>query len=122
MTLLERSLAPISLWAEANPLEMTFDQFADEIVRVIANADRADFAHGPYVYSISVIERGEGGSPADPSAVYHYELYGKDKDADAIRSAIAPLAKVGAKLDVSVRQSSAHAADHKVVHITDHRR
>jgi hypothetical protein len=119
MTLLERSLAPISLWAEANPLEMTFDQFADEIVRVIANADRADFAHGPYVYSISVIERGQGGSPADPSAVYHYELYGKD--ADAVRAAIAPLAKVGAKLDVSVRQSSAHAAEHKVVHITVHR-
>ena len=92
MTLLERRVSTTAgLMSDAERLDLTAEAFAEEVIRLISNADRADFARGPYVYSVTVLTRGEGGTSADPSAVYHDRLHGRDSR--EVREALAPLAK-----------------------------
>src|SRR5437868_10029697 len=86
------------LLSNERDLDMTPVELCEAIVDFLGQSP--DFEHGPFIYSIGVMERASNGQPSDPNYLYHRELYTATEPERT--EMIQTLAKVGAVLDVSM--------------------
>lgn len=113
MSVVDRPLELHKLASDAAELTLTADELCDEVVQFVEHVNRADFAMGPYIYSLCLMRRGQGAHPSEPTDVYHDQLYAVSR-AD-LPSLLAPIARESALIDVSLRRSAKHNAEHKLV-------
>jgi hypothetical protein len=93
-------------------LEITPDELCDAVVDFLRSPP--DFQHGPFIYSIGVMERAPDGKPSDPSYLYHRELY--EAGEPTRREMIQALVNVAAALDVSLCGHNGKA-EHKILRV-----
>lgn len=101
------------LISDASEIELTAEALKFEIQWFVENENRDDFVKGPYIYSISVVERGDGSSFEDATYLYHDQIYARGPDVSLL---MGKMARADALLDVSLHRPSM-PAEHKRVRV-----